>query len=670
MVAAICPLAWADPLTPGPGDRYTTLAVAGLLRQHLTRHPLDKEISERCLKEFLKRLDSMKVYFYQSDIDEFMKHKDDLCDAIRRGDVNFAYNVFHTFLERVDERIKTVDELLPTQHDFTVDEQIVKDHDAAHYPRNPAEARDLWRKRIKYDLLALKADKKIDGKKAQDKLAQRYSSFARRMHQIDGEELLEMYLDAFTASFDPHTSYMSPESEENFDIAMSLELKGGIGASLMSEDGFTVVKKLVPGGVAEKNGQLKVDDKIIAVGQGDDGQMVDVTDMKLGKVVKLIRGKPGSAVRLDVMPANDGPRKIVKIVREKIELKDSEAKGVIFDVGKKANGTPYRVGVIDLPSFYRDMAGDRAGLPNFRSTTRDVHNILDDFNRKHVDAVILDLRFNGGGSLPEAISLTGLFIGEGPVVQVKDPEGRVQHLDDTGTEMVWTGPLMVLINKYSASASEIFAGAIQDYGRGLIVGDHSTHGKGTVQSLMDLGQTLLHLPGAMGALKITTQQFYRPDGDSTQKRGVVADIELPSLTTHLDEGEAGLDYPVAFDSVAPLEYKHYNYVSPAIRDRLRQLSQQRVKASAKFQKVNRKIAQFKQQKAQKFVTLNEAKFLKEWADLSADKEEEKAIEKRNELSGTTIERDYYLDEALAIIADYVNLSRAANVQNAGLDATP
>jgi carboxyl-terminal processing protease len=668
LVAALCPLAWAEPLTPGPGDRYTTLAVAGLLRQHLTRHPLDKEISERCLKEYLKRLDPMKVYFYQSDIDEFMKHKDDLCDAIRRGDVSFAYNAFHTLLERVDERIKTVDELIPAQHDFTVDEQIVREHDAAQYPHNPAEARDLWRKRIKYDLLALKADKKIDGKKAQDKLAQRYASYARRMHQIDGEELLEMYLDAFTASFDPHTSYMSPETEENFDIAMSLELKGGIGASLTSEDGFTVVKKLVPGGVAEKSGQLKVDDKIIAVGQDDSGDMVDVTDMKLGKVVKLIRGKPGTTLRLDVMPANDTPRKTVKIVREKIELKDSEAKGVIFDVGRKADGTPYRVGVIDLPSFYRDMAGDRAGLPNFRSTTRDVHAILDNFNSKHVDAVILDLRYNGGGSLPEAISLTGLFIGEGPVVQVKDPEGRVQHLDDTGTEMVWTGPLVVLINKFSASASEIFAGAIQDYGRGLIVGDRSTHGKGTVQSLMDLGQTLLHQPGALGALKITTQQFYRPDGDSTQKRGVLADIELPSVTTHLDRGEADLDYPVAFDSVAPVQYKHYNYVDPAVRDRLRQLSQQRVQASEKFQKVNRKIARYKEQKAKKFVTLNEVKFLKEWADLNADNEEEKAIEKRNELNGTTIERDYYLDEALAIVADYVKFGRPANVQNAGLGA--
>jgi len=457
---------------------------------------------------------------------------------------------------------------------------------------------------------------------------------------------------------------MSPASEEDFDIAMSLELKGGIGASLMNEDGFTVIKKLVAGGVAEKNGQLKIDDKIVAVGQGDEGPTVDVTDMKLRSVVKLIRGQPGTAVRLDIMPGDDTQRKIVKIVRQKIELKDSAAKGAIFDAGRKADGTPYRIGIIDLPSFYRDMAGEGLGLPDVRSTTRDVRKILDDFNRKHVDAVILDLRYNGGGSLPEAISLTGLFIGEGPVVQVKDSEGRVQHLDDAGPDMVWSGPLVVLISKFSASASEILAGAIQDYGRGLIVGDRSTHGKGTVQSLIDLGQQLFHSRGALGALKITTQQFYRPDGDSTQKRGVVSDVELPSLTNHFAEGEAEMDYPLAFDSVAPLHYKHYDYVKPALCQQLRQLSEQRVQTSEKFKKVVRNIARFKDQKAKKYFTLNEAQFLKEWADLTADKDEEKAIEKRAELNSGTIERTYYLDEAMAILTDYIKLNQTANVQSA------
>jgi carboxyl-terminal processing protease len=688
LVAGLCPIACGSP-APGPNDRHIALAVTSLLsRQHLLRHPLDKEISQRCLKTFLKALDPMKVYFYQSDVDNFMKDKDKLSDWIRKGDLTFAYTVFRTFLQRVDERVSTVDQLLAMPHDFKVDEQMVIDRDAAQYPRDPTEAYDRWRKRIKYDLLVLKVSKKEEKKdaeskakadppkletpktpkdeaqEARDKLARRYHSFAKRMHQIDGDELLEMYLNAFTTSFDPHTDYMSPDTQKNFDIAMSLELEG-IGASLMSEDGYTVVKKIIPGGAAAKDNRIKPEDKIVGVGQNDEGEMVDVIDMKLNDVVKLIRGKRGTAVRLEVIPVGSTARKVYKIVREKIELKDSEAKGEVFDAGRKPDGKPYRIGVIDLPSFYRDMAGDRRGVPDFKSTTHDVRNILDNFNRKGVDAVILDLRRNGGGALNEAISLTGLFIGAGPVVQVKDADGRVQHLDEQDTGVAWTGPLVVLISKFSASASEILAGAIQDYNRGLIVGDHSTHGKGTVQSLMDLGQQLFRLPNSpsMGALKITMQQFYRPNGDSTQKRGVLADIELPSITTHLDVGEADLDYPVAFDKVDALNYRHFDGVNPAVCDQLRQLSQQRIQGSEKFQKVVRNIVRYKEQKAKKFVTLNEEKFLKERAELNADKEEEKAIEKHSELNNGAIDRDFYLDEALTIVTDYLNLQNVAKVQH-------
>ena len=703
VVASLCSVAWADPIAPTPNDRHITLAVTSLVgRQHLSRHPLDKEISERCLKTFLKSLDPMKVYFYQSDIDSFNQHKDELSDAVRKGDVNFAFLVFRTFLQRIDERVKTVDELLAMPHDFTVDEQMVIDRDAAQYPRDPSEAVDRWRKRIKYDLLVLKVSKKEDqeaekekkekkdkqkpaadgpsldapkpekpaakpvkdeAQEAREKLSRRYHSFAKRMHQIDSGELLEMYLNAFTTAFDPHTDYMSPDTQKNFAIAMSLKLEG-IGASLMSEDGYTVVKKIIPGGAADKDTRLKVEDKIVAVGQGDDKEMVDVIDMKLNDVVKLIRGERGTTVRLEVIPVGGDEHKIYKIVREKIELKDSEAKGQVFDAGRKADGTPYRVGVIDLPSFYRDMDADRRGVANFKSTTQDVKAIIDDFNRKNVDAVILDLRRNGGGALNEAIDLTGLFIGTGPVVQVKDADGRVQHLDDQDPGVAWSGPLVVLISKFSASASEILAGAIQDYNRGLIVGDHSTHGKGTVQSLMDLGQQLFRLPNAppMGALKITMQQFYRPNGDSTQKRGVLSDIELPALTTHLDVGEADLDYPVAFDKVQSLEHRRFSCVNPAICDQIRQLSQQRVQASKDFQKVARDIVRYKEQKAKKSVTLNEEKFLKERAELNADKAEEKAIEKHSELNSGSIDRDYYLDEAFAIMVDYLNLESVAAVR--------
>jgi carboxyl-terminal processing protease len=665
LLAGLCQVGWADPTAPGANDMQIAAAVASLLgRQHLSHHPLDQEISRRCLKSLLKTLDPMKFYFYQSDVDEFANYQDELSNAVRRGDVNFAYAVFRRFLQRVDERVILADQLLAEQPDFTVDEEMVVDRDTAQYPRDLPAAREAWRKRIKYDLLTLEADKKIAGKKAYDRLIQRYHSFAKQMHQVDGDELLEIYLNAFTTAFDPHTDYMSPDTFRNFEISMSLELEG-IGALLSGEDGYTSVKHVLPGGGAEKNGQLKADDKIIGVGQGEAGEMLSVIDMKLNKVVKLIRGQPGTLVRLDVVSGDDTQRKLVLIVRQKIALKDSVAK--VFACGRKADGTPYRVGVIDVPGFYRDMAADRRGAADFKSATRDVANLLADFRRQNVDAVMLDLRYNGGGSLPEAISLTGLFTGAGPIVQVKDAGGRVQRLDDEGPGVVWPGPLVVLINKYSASASEILAGAIQDYGRGLIVGDHSTHGKGTVQSLVDLGQQFFRLSPQMssyGALKITLQQFYRPNGDSTQKRGVLADVELPSLTTHRDVGEADLDYPVAFDQIAPAQYRYFNDVSPALCDQLRRLSQQRVLASEKFQEVLRKVARYQQQKAKKFATLNREKFLRERAELNADKEEELAIEKHSELNDGVIDRDYYLDEALAITTDYLNLQRGANVQSA------
>ena len=358
------------------------------------------------------------------------------------------------------------------------------------------------------------------------------------------------------------------------------------------------------------------------------------------------------------MPADGSGKKIYKITREKIALTDSEAQGKVFDIGKKPDGRPYRIGVIDLPSFYRDTDAEHRHNPAFKSATHDVRVILDKFRSEGVDAVILDLRTNGGGALNEAISLTSLFINDGKVVQVKDAYGQVHPYEDEDSTVAWSGPLVVLISKFSASASEILAGAIQDYHRGLIVGDHSTHGKGTVQSLLDLGQMWFRMPNVppMGALKITMQQFYRPDGDSTQRRGVLADVELPSITTYLDVGEADLDYPLPFDKVDPTDYKRFDDVNPTLCEQLRRLSEQRVKNSEKFQKVVRNIARYKEQKAKKYITLNEAKFLKERSELNADREEEKAIDL---LLDSGVKRDYYLDEAMAITADYLNLEQLA-----------
>ncbi len=451
---------------------------------------------------------------------------------------------------------------------------------------------------------------------------------------------------------------MSPSSFENFNIMMRLKLEG-IGASLQYVDGYTVVNKLIPGGAADKDGRLKPEDRVIAVGQGNEGDMVDVVDLSLNDVVKLIRGTPGTVVRLKVVPVGQTEPKIYNITRASIELKDSEARSEIIEEGKKADGSPFKIGVIDLPSFYMDMDAARQGNSDFKSTTRDVQKILEDFQRQKVDAVLLDLRRNGGGSLTEAISLTGLFVDEGPIVQVKDADGKVQHYDDPDRGVAWDGPLVVLISKFSASASEIFAGAMQDYRRGLIVGDKSTHGKGTVQSLLDLGRQLFRLPNApqLGALKITMQQFYRPNGDSTQNRGVLSDVEIPSLTTHLDVGEADLDFALKFDRVGPVPFEDTHCIDNQIVEELRAESKARIEKSDDFQKAVRNIERYRKQKEAKRVSLNEEKFLADRADINAEKEEEKKFDELNGGQAPVVKRDYYFNEALAITLDYLRLTK-------------
>lgn len=638
---------------PRPTDRQITRAVTALVGgQHLTKHALDDEISQRAMEQFLKSLDGMKLYFEQSDVDEFNKRRNDLDDMVRSGDVSFAYTVYKQLLKRIDERVAQIDELLKEDFDFTIDETLVTDPAKLTYAKNAAEAKDRWRKRLKYDLLALKNDKSLKGEDPKIRLKRRYDSFARRMHQTDADELLEMFLTSVTTSYDPHTTFMSPGSQENFGIIMKLKLDG-IGAQLQMIDGYTVLNKLIPGGAAEKSGLLKAEDRIISVGQGETGEMVDVVEMKLNDVVAKIRGKAGTVVRLGIVPAAGGETKIVRIVRAKIELKDSEARGVIFEEGKKSDGSPFKVGVIDLPSFYMDMDAARENVADFKSSTRDVKKLLDDFKAKGVDVVMLDLRRNGGGSLTEAINLTGLFIDAGPVVQVKDPNGRVQQYDDLDSGMYWKGPLVVLTSKFSASASEILAGAIQDYHRGLIVGDSTTHGKGTVQSLLDLGEQLFRIgdPPNLGALKLTMQQFYRPNGESTQRRGVLSDITLPSITDHMDVSEADLDHAVPFDKIPTARFDNFDQVNPAVVNRLKESSAARLQQSADFKKLQANINKYLEQKAKKEIPLNEKKFLARREELDSEKEEEKKLEPP--MGDVVVERDFYFNECLNITLDYL-----------------
>jgi carboxyl-terminal processing protease len=534
---------------------------------------------------------------------------------------------------------------------------MIVDGDKVDHPKTDAEAADRWRRRIKYDLLVIKASDKdeYDDAKARDRLRRRYHSFARRMHQTNSDDLLEMYLTSLTTCFDPHTTYMSPTTLENFYIDMRKQLDG-IGASLQSIDGYCVINQIIPGGAADKEGNLEAKDRIVGVGQGKEGEIVDVVDQRLTDVVNLIRGKQGTIVRLEVLKGGEGERKIIQITRAKIELTDRIARSEVFEEGKKANGAPYKVGVIDLPSFYMDMEAARRNDPNFRSTTRDCRAILQKFKKDNVDALILDLRRNGGGSLTEAINLTGLFIDTGPVVQVKGANGEVQQLKDSDAGTEWDGPLVVLTSKFSASASEIFAGAMQDYRRGLIVGDAATHGKGTVQQLLDVGERLFRLPNSpnLGALKITIQKFYRPGGDSTQMRGVLADVELPSLTTHLaDISESDLDFALEFDRVPEADHADVAMISKPMVSQLRDLSQHRVAKSKDFDRVHKNIKRYLAQKDRTEVTLNEVKFLAERAEHNAEKAEEDEFKDLNDPDRPVVRRDYYFNEVLAVTLDYV-----------------
>lgn len=654
---------WAFELgEPTFQDRQIAKAIASRMPlYHLSNRVMDDEISREGLNLLVKGLDPQKLYFYKSDIEEFQQSGDQLDDFAKEGDLTFAFTVFNRFLQRIEERLVTINQLIDTPHDYTLQEEMVTDPDTLDYPASPEEAQERWRQRIKYSFLVLKAEG-TEGDEAKDKLRRRYTSFARRMEQFDAEEVTEMFLTALTTAYDPHSTYFSKTTYENFLIQMRLNLEG-IGASLQSEDGVTVIKRIVPGGAADKVGTIKVEDKIVSVGQGETGEMVDVADMKLDDVVAMIRGAAGTVVRLGVMHDGTNEIRTYSIVRERIELKDSEAQSQIFESGTKADGTPYRVGVINLPSFYGDMEAARRGVEDYKSTTRDVRRLLDEFRNQSVDAVVLDLRTNGGGSLPEAVDCTGLFIDQGPVVQVKDSAGSSEVLSDENAGVAWDGPLVVVTSKFSASASEILAGAIQDYDRGLIVGDTATHGKGTVQSLMDVGRFLFRLatpPDNYGALKVTMQQFYRPSGDSTQQRGVLADIILPSLSDHMPVGESDLEHALEFDKIAPATFDGMSLVDDTLLARLRTMSGDRVAQSEDFKKVLVDIERYREQKARKTVSLNETEFFARREEFDAEGEDQATIEEQVNNPGL-IKRDYYLDEVLAITVDYVQgLSQPQN----------
>ena len=639
---------------PSTKNRQIALMVRGIVSsQHLTRHELDDEISERSLATFIDRLDPMKLYFLQEDIDAFESKKTEIDDMLKSGELQFAHDVFLKYMSRMEESITVVHHLIDAKHDFTVEEYINTDWDNLEFAKTREELTERWRKRIKYNFLVLKGDK-TEGEDARERLHRRYSSQLKQMEQTKSDDLLEIFLTSVTTSYDPHTTYMSPTSSENFEIQMRLNLDG-IGAQLTLEDGYTKVTRIIPGGAADKQGELKTGDRIVSVGQDTEGEMQEVIDMKLNDVVSLIRGKPGSTVRLGIIPEESQETKVLTIKRAKIELKDSEARGEIIEHNLPGTKKTLRIGVINLPSFYMDMDAARKGVKDYRSTTRDCRRIIDEFNEEGIDGMIMDLSTNGGGSLTEAIDLTGLFIDLGTVVQVKDPSGRVQQYDDRNKGTSYDGPLVVLCSKFSASASEIFAGAIVDHGRGIVVGDSTTHGKGTVQNFLELGAQFFSInnPPNLGALKITTQQFYRPGGASTQQRGVYSDIILPSITDHLKVSESDLDYPVPFDKVDDEVQEHLGARDEEIIAKLKAASEQRIEKSEDFQKLLTQIDEYKKQQKEKRVSLVEEVFFAKRDENSAQEEAQDNLEKRANGEAEVFPDTFYNREVLTITGEYI-----------------
>ena len=649
-------------------DSDTAKRVCAMVsRFHISGKPINDEISQKLMRRFIKSLDPQKLYFYKSDITNFEAQKNQLDDQLTVGDVKFAYQCFDLYLQRLQERMDYAEQLVDVDHDFTVDESINVDAKKIDFAKDQSEMNERWRKRVKFDVLNLVLDdKKID--EARKQLHKRYSNNVKTMEQTDNPEKLEMYLSALTHCFDPHSSYMSPQTLEDFRISMELSLDG-IGAALRADDGFTVVAEIVPGGAADADGRLKAGDKIIAVAQ-EDGEFVDVVEMKLSKVVRYIRGKRGTIVQLRVKTENNSSPEVYQLTRQNIELSTSEVKGKIIETGERIPGQTGRIGIISIPSFYRDFRGAQRGDENFKSTARDVRKVLYEFrDQGGVDGIVIDLRFNGGGALSEAIEVSGLFVDEGPVVQVKQMDGERKIHRDVEPGAVYNGPLVVVCNRLSASASEIFAGVIKDYKRGLIIGDTTTHGKGTVQNVMPVSnQMFSFIKGKdLGALKLTINQFYRVNGDSTQNRGVESDIVLPSLIDNMDLGESFLDDAMAFDKTEVAPFAPVDLVNQQILKRLQQSSTKRVVTDKDFKEKQAEIDKYLMKKDQKTISLVEAVRRKEMKDGKAKEkaekkkaEEEKEKNKDPKAKKDIFKKDYYNDEILNITVDYMNVLKNMN----------
>ncbi len=592
----------AAALAPTDQENYVARRVADIIaREHYRRAPLDDRLSSLILDRYLDAIDGGRSYFYASDIAEFEKYRYQLDDAIKSGDMEPAFVIFRRYQQRNRERMNYAIELLTKKPDFDVDESFNFDREKEPWPANAVEMNELWRKRVKNDELSLVTTGKTWAEAA-DVLRKRYEHVAKRMDQSKPEDVFEAFMNAFVLSLDPHSNYFSARNSEEYNIQMSLSYDG-IGASLQQIDDYVTVVNVIAGGPAAVSGKLADNDRITAVVEGKTGELVDVIGWRLDDVVQKIRGPGGTLVRLQILPsgaAPGSPQKVIEFTRNKVSLEAQASQKAMRTVVR--NGKEIKVGVITVPSFYQDYDASRAGAKDYRSTTRDVQRLIGELRKDGMDVLIMDLRANGGGYLPEAESLTGLFIDRGPVVQLRDTTGRVEVDDDPDPTIFYSGPMIVLVDRFSASASEIFAAAIQDYGRALIVGQQ-TYGKGTVQNAHPLNYTIFGRKPELGQLNVTIGKYYRITGESTQDRGVTPDIMLPSLIDANEVGESTRDRALPWDHIEAAAFKSEGDVKP-IATSLQKLHDERTADSADFRYLHDDIAALEAMRSQKTLSLN------------------------------------------------------------------
>ena len=662
-VAKAVATANSQDLSPTERQRRVSKLVSNVIeRSHYRQSPINDPVSSLVLDRFIEQLDGGRSYFLASDIAEFERYRYQLDDAVVAGQLEPVFAIFNRFQQRNKERVNYAVQLLKTEPDFTVDESFEFDRAKAPWAKTPEELNDIWRRRVKNDAVSLMLTEKT-WPETRDILQKRYERVVKRTEQVTSDDIFEVFMNAFAHVFDPHSSYFSPRNSEEYRIQMSLSYEG-IGASLQLVDDYVTVLNVLPGGPAAISGTLGANDRIVSVGEGKSGKMTDVVGWRLDDVVQIIRGKVGTTVRLNILPAGaapGSPEKTLELVRNKVSLDAQAAQKEVQTI--KRGDREMKIGVINVPSFYQDFEAKSSGAKDYRSTTRDVRKLIDELKAEKMDALVMDLRGNGGGHLTEATALSGLFVPAGPIVQLRETGGRVEVLDDPEPNTAWDGPMIVLVDRYSASASEIFAAAIQDYGRGIIVGQQ-TYGKGSVQNLYPLDRYALGPDPGFGQLTVTIGKYYRVTGESTQHRGVQPDISMPTAISPEEVGESTRESALPWDRIRPADFTKEGQLTPAIAT-LEQSHEQRIATDPDFRSLLADLDSFEKVRTQKKLSLNLKTRVAEREQLEQDRlarenERRKArglptVAKLTDLTGQD-PPDAVLEETVQIAADLSGIS--------------